>query len=64
MFRTQLIRAEIKALDLKAGRVSAVVSTEERDRAGDIIRQRGWDLTSFLEHPVLVASHNYVDLRN
>ena len=64
MFRTQLIRAETKVLDLKAGRVFAVVSTEARDRQGDIIRQDGWDLTSFHKHPVLLSSHNYLDLRS
>lgn len=62
-YRTQLIRAETKVLDAKTGLIEAVVSTEDIDRHGDIIRQAFWDFTEFKKHPVLVASHNYGDLR-
>mgnify|MGYP001618131705 FL=1 len=41
------------------GRVQAVLSTETKDRNGDIIRQEGWDIKSFLLHPVLLTQHNY-----
>lgn len=40
----------------------AVLSTEAKDRDGDIIRQAGWQLDNFMAHPVLVANHNYFDL--
>ena len=46
-------------VDLSAGRIHAVVSTEAKDRQGDIIRQAGWDLTNFQSHPILLSSHNY-----
>ena len=41
------------------GKVEAVMSTEVKDRDGDIIRQRFWDLDDFIEHPVFVADHQY-----
>jgi len=54
-----LTRAETKVLDEKAGRVVAVVSTEAKDRDGDIIRQTGWDLNNFMRNPVMLDSHRY-----
>ena len=65
MLRTKVYRAEhIKVLDEKQGRISATVSSESMDRDGDIVRARGWNLDNFLRHPVLLASHDYSDLRS
>ena len=60
----KLIRAEIRVVDEKAGRVHAVVSTETKDRQGDVIRVAGWDLADFAVHPVLVQSHDYGTVRS
>lgn len=54
---TKLFQAETKALG--DGRIHAILSTERRDRDGDIIRQANWDLDDFMKHPVLLSSHNY-----
>ena len=62
--RTKVVRAEIKVLDAAAGRVQAIVSTEVKDRDGDVMRQAGWKLKSFLAHPVLLSSHDYRNLRS
>ena len=51
-------------MDLEAGRIQAVVSTEAKDRQGDLIRQDGWDLKNFMAHPVLLSSHDYMSLRS
>lgn len=64
MFRTKIVRPEMKLLDEEQGRVSAVVSTEAKDRDGDIIRVAGWDLAAFQKHPVLLSSHDYRSLRS
>ena len=58
MLRQKRLRAETKVLDADAGTVTAVVSTETKDRDGDIIRARGWNLERFLAHPVLLSSHS------
>ena len=56
---------DIKVLgDPEDGRVLAVVSTEAKDRDGDIIRSEGWNLDNFNAHPVLLASHEYGRLRS
>ena len=56
--------ATIKAVDDTAHTVQAILSTETRDRDGDIIRQSGWDLGNFKSHPVLLSSHKYLGLQN
>lgn len=48
--------------DLGEGRIRAIVSTEAKDRDGDIIRQSGWDLKRFQKHPILLVDHNYADI--
>jgi len=64
MLRTKLIRPEIRVLEPEKGRVQAIVSTEEQDRDGDILRASGWRLDHFLKHPVLLSSHDYMRLRS
>jgi hypothetical protein len=56
----KVVSAETK--DLGEGRIRATVSTEARDRDGDVIRQAGWQLDHFTRHPVLLSSHNYSSL--
>ena len=58
-------RAEVKVLDPETGRFSAVVSTEAIDRDGDRILVSGWkNLDEFMQHPVILSSHNYHSLQN
>ena len=64
MLRHKLIRAETKVLDAKEGLVSATVSNEKSDRDGDIVRVAEWELTNFMNHPVLIASHKYGELQS
>ena len=62
---TKFVRpTALRVLDEDAGLVSAVVSTEDVDRDGDVIRQEGWDLSHFAAHPILLSSHNYRGLTN
>ena len=56
--------AVTKVVDMKAGRIHAIVSTEAKDRHGDIVRQDGWDLKHFMNHPVLLSSHDYQTLKS
>lgn len=58
---TKIVRSDTKALD--GNRIQAVLSDESEDRDGDIIRQ-DWVLDHFQKHPVLLASHDYRDLRS
>ena len=60
--RWKMARPVIKVLNDK--QIEAVVSSEAKDRDGDIIRVAGWDLGDFLKHPVLLSSHNYGSLRS
>ena len=64
MARIKVVRGQTRLIDPETGRVHAVVSTEARDREGDIIRQSGWSLDRFRQHPVLLSSHSYGSLRS
>lgn len=46
-------------LEVKAGEITGVASTEAVDRDGEVIKQNGWDLTNFNRNPVLMLMHNY-----
>lgn len=61
-YRAKVIRSEVRVVG--PARVVAVLSTEAEDREGDVIRQGGWNLDSFLRHPVLLSSHDYRSLRS
>lgn len=60
--RQKIVRATTKVVG--KGMVEAIVSTESKDRDGDIIRASGWDLGNFKRHPVLLANHDYASLRS
>jgi HK97 family phage prohead protease len=55
------MRKELKGLlERRAeGEVVGIASTENPDRDGEVIVQSGWDLTNFLNNPVILAHHNY-----
>jgi|TARA_R110002020_G_scaffold355109_1_gene567855 hypothetical protein len=55
----KLTSAEVKAVDVEAGTVTAVVSDESVDRDGDIIRAQGWQLDAFRALPIMLADHDY-----
>lgn len=59
---TKMVRAVVKTLNEETGEVEVILSDESRDRDGDVIRQAGWDLADFKNHPVLVSSHDYFSL--
>lgn len=59
---TKMVRAAVKSLNEETGEVEVILSDESRDRDGDVIRQAGWDLADFKQHPVLVSSHDYFSL--
>lgn len=58
--------SEIKSIDLEKFTVDAIVSTKKVDRDGDIILPEAFTkrLKLFKEHPVLLSSHFYYDLKS
>ena len=45
--------------DKVEGKLLAIASTEDVDRAGDVIKLDSWDFNNFLKNPVLQAGHDY-----
>jgi hypothetical protein len=49
---------EIKAPTID-GLIPVVASTEDKDRDGDVIMAKGWDLKDFKKNPVIMWAHDY-----
>lgn len=45
-----------------SGTFEVVISTADQDRQGEIIDQKGWDFTNYMNNPVVLWAHNYCDL--
>ncbi|HLH93536.1 MAG TPA: hypothetical protein VKW08_00315 [Xanthobacteraceae bacterium] len=67
------IQARIKTLDLKGiekvkkaknenGTFDVIISTEDLDRSGEIVRQSGWELTNYKNNPIVLWGHDYYSL--
>src|ERR1700722_5196669 len=67
------IRARVKALDFGAiakitkakedkGTFDVIISTEDLDRAGEIIRQNGWEMANYKNNPIVLWGHDYYSL--
>ena len=52
---------KVKSVDKENFTLTMVASTQDVDRHGDTILQKGWDLGPFEKNPVILNSHNYHD---
>lgn len=60
--KRKTLTCEIKAVDEQNYTISAVFSTNDEDRDGEIVDQKGWLLSEYLLNPVVLLSHNTFDL--
>ena len=67
------IRARVKSLDFGAiekiskakennGTFDVIISTEDLDRAGEIVRQNGWEMANYKNNPIVLWGHDYYSL--
>jgi hypothetical protein len=67
------IKARVKSLDLKTieklrkakdenGSFDVIISTEDLDRSGEIVRQNGWELENYKNNPIVLWGHDYYSL--
>jgi len=67
------IKARVKTLDLKTieklrkakdenGSFDVIISTEDLDRSGEIVRQNGWELENYKNNPIVLWGHDYYSL--
>ncbi len=61
----KIFRAEVKSVNQEDFTLEALVSTKKVDRDGDIVLPEAFDkrLKIYKDHPVLLSSHDYRDLR-
>jgi hypothetical protein len=53
---------KIKKADTKNGTFDVIVSTEDTDRSGEIVRQNGWELSNYKNNPIVLWGHDYYSL--
>src|ERR1700686_680785 len=67
------IRARVKGLDFGAfeklgkakdqnGTFDVIISTEDTDRSGEIVKQNGWELKNYKNNPIVLWGHDYYAL--
>jgi hypothetical protein len=67
------IKARVKTLDFKAiekarkgkddnGTFDVIISTEDTDRSGEIVKQNGWELQNYKNNPIVLWGHDYYSL--
>src|SRR5580704_12810588 len=67
------IRAKVKSFDFDAveklrkaedknGTFDVIISTEDTDRSGEIVKQSGWELTNYKNNPIVLWGHDYYSL--
>lgn len=61
----KIFATEIKSIDDTTKTITAVVSTSKTDRHGDVVAPEAFRkrLKIYKDHPVLLSSHDYYDLR-
>ncbi len=59
---SELIARSKAATDVDSGSFKVIVSTADRDRQGESVKQDGWDLTFFKLNPVVLWGHDYGSL--
>jgi HK97 family phage prohead protease len=50
------------AAEESVGTFEVVVSTADQDRQGDVIDQNGWDISHYLNNPIVLWAHDYQNL--
>lgn len=58
LYRPVTFKAEVEKDGEQSGLMRFVASTEDKDRAGDVIRQN-WELANFKANPVYMWGHDY-----
>jgi hypothetical protein len=53
---------KIKKAEKDNGTFDVIISTEDVDRAGEIVRQNGWELTNYKNNPIVLWGHDYYSL--
>ena len=54
----KVLNTEIKAVDTENRTITFVMSSEDVDRDGDIIKVDGWELEGFMRNPVFLVFHD------
>jgi len=55
----KLFNTKVKEIDEKENSIRFIFSTDNEDRHGEIVDQKGWDLNEYLKNPVVLFAHDH-----
>lgn len=55
----KIFSTKIKEVDEKENSIRFVFSTGDEDRHGEIVDQKGWDVSEYLRNPVVLFAHDH-----
>lgn len=55
----KLFNTKVKEIDEKENSIRFVFSTDDEDRHGEIVDQKGWDVNDFMKNPVVLFAHDH-----
>lgn len=55
----QVFNTKIKEINEKDNSIRFIFSTDDEDRHGDIVDQKGWDVNEYLQNPVVLFAHDH-----
>ena len=55
----KLFNTKIKEIDEKENSIRFIFSTDDEDRHGEIVDQKGWDVNDFMKNPVVLFAHDH-----
>jgi phage head maturation protease len=52
----------VKSVDMEKRTLKIIATDETKDRDGDIIEMKGWDIANYLKNPVFLWAHDYTSV--
>lgn len=63
--RKALLTIDIKEITTdKNGTFKVIMTTDKKDRDGEVIKIDGWNFENFMKNPVVLYGHNYWGIEN
>ena len=55
----KLFNTKVKEINEEENSIRFIFSTDDEDRHGEIVDQKGWDLNEYLKNPVVLFAHDH-----
>ena len=62
--RKEIAKFDVKEISADNGTFRVIMTTEKKDRDGEVIKLDGWQFDNYMKNPVVLYGHNYWGLEN